>query len=152
MMKNYLPISVKIFLIALIFSACNSVNNNDKIAQSKKEILKSEKEFEACAMKEGMTAAFTKYAADDAVINRNKKIIAGKKAIKEFYENEKSNKDKLTWTADFVDVSSSCDLGYTYGKYIYTAIDSTGQSQEYKGIFHTVWKKQTDGSWKFVWD
>ena len=23
---------------------------------------------------------------------------------------------------------------------------------EYKGIFHTVWKRQSDNSWKYVWD
>ncbi len=152
MKKSHLHIAIKICLVAWIFSSCNSVNNGEKIAQSKQEILNSEKAFEACLQKEGITSAFRKFAADDAVINRHNEIIKGKTAIKEFYEKEKTGKDKLIWTTDFVDVSSSCDLGYTYGKYIYTAIDSTGQGKDYKGIFHTVWKKQTDGSWKFVWD
>lgn len=43
------------------------------------------------------------------------------------------------------------DLGYTYGHYTYTTVDSTGKRIIYKGIFHSVWKKR-DGVWKFVWD
>lgn len=58
----------------------------------------------------------------------------------------------LQWDADFVDVSKSGELAYTYGKYTFTAIDSTGKTIDDKGIFHTVWKKQKDGKWKFVWD
>jgi ketosteroid isomerase-like protein len=30
--------------------------------------------------------------------------------------------------------------------------DSVGNKKDFKGIFHTVWKKQKDGSWKYVWD
>jgi len=43
-------------------------------------------------------------------------------------------------------------MAYTYGKYTMTIIDSAGESKVSNGIFHTVWKKQKDGSWKFVWD
>jgi len=30
--------------------------------------------------------------------------------------------------------------------------DEQGKIAEYKGVFHTVWKKQADKSWKYVWD
>ena len=30
--------------------------------------------------------------------------------------------------------------------------DSTGKTNENRGAFHTVWKKQKDGSWRYVWD
>ena len=58
----------------------------------------------------------------------------------------------LVWKPDYVDVSESGDLAYTYGKYTFTSRDSTGRKVVSKGIFHTVWKRQEDGSWKFVWD
>ena len=47
-----------------------------------------------------------------------------------------------------VDAAASGDLGYTYGKYQFSAVDSSGQEIKAEGIFHTVWKKQPDGFWK----
>ncbi|MBL7111012.1 MAG: DUF4440 domain-containing protein [Bacteroidales bacterium] len=58
----------------------------------------------------------------------------------------------LVWEPEFVDVEESGDLGYTYGSFVFTAKDSTGNDIESKGVFHTVWKRQADGEWRFVWD
>jgi ketosteroid isomerase-like protein len=78
--------------------------------------------------------------------------VKSKDGIRNYYELRKVDNNKLEWTADFVDAASSGDLGYTYGHYTYTKTDSTGKPSVYKGIFHSVWKKQKDGKWKFVWD
>jgi len=43
-------------------------------------------------------------------------------------------------------------LAYTYGKYTWQIKDTQGKITKYQGIFHTVWKKQSDGTWKYVWD
>jgi len=58
----------------------------------------------------------------------------------------------LLWKPEFVELSKSGDLGYTYVEYVFLKKDSSGNTIESKGIFHTVWKKQSDGKWKFVWD
>lgn len=101
----------------------------------------------------GMAEAFAFFAADSAVIKRGESIIKGKKAIFESYNKPNSNTNiKLLWAPDFVDVSSSGDLAYTYGKYTYTYTDTTGTEQEFNGIFHTVWKRQANGKWKYVFD
>ena len=57
-----------------------------------------------------------------------------------------------SWKPDFVDVSSSGDLGYTYGQYTFIRLDSIGNETASQGIFHTVWKRQSDGNWRFVYD
>ena len=139
-------------LFVLFLISCNCENKQDKINKSKQEILNTEKEFEACVRNEGLAVGFHNFADDKAVINRNDTLIIGKITIKEVYDKKKNKDVQLSWNADFVDVSESCDLGYTYGNYIYTIKDSTGKIKEYKGIFHTVWKKQSDGTWKYVWD
>ena len=94
------------------------------------------------------------YAAEDVVIKKRKRVQIGKEALRESYKNRKSSSDKvsLIWKPDFVDVSSSGDLGYTYGKYISTRTDSLGMVKRDTGIFHTVWRRQADGKWRFVWD
>lgn len=106
------------------------------------------------AEKEGVPAAFLAYSASDGVMMRDNQIIKGHSAMDEYFEASRSNPNKvlLTWAPDFVDVASSGDLGYTYGKYTLTITDTLGKEQQAEGIFHTVWKRQADGSWKFVWD
>ncbi|MCX6240170.1 MAG: hypothetical protein NTY07_21955, partial [Bacteroidia bacterium] len=75
----------------------------------------------------------------------------GKEAIRKQYASF-PRKAKLDWAPDFADVSASGDLGYTYGKYTLTSTDSIGNITQSGGIFHTVWKRQPDGQWRFVWD
>lgn len=137
--------------LILILSSC-SLEKKD-IEAWKKEIADTEQAFATMAKKDGIPKAFITFAADDAVLLRNNELIKGKEAIKVSYEIRfPSANASLTWAPDFVDVSSSGDLGYTYGKYVYTSTDSLGNSTSSEGIFHTVWKRQSDGAWKFVWD
>jgi len=124
----------------------------DDLTTWKNEIIETEKDFAKTVLKEGVASAFLKYAAEDAVLIRNNNLIIGKASLQDFYKNSNSEQGSLTWKPDFVDVSNSGDLGYTYGKYQYTATDSLGNTNTSEGVFHTVWKKQSNGKWKFVWD
>ena len=98
----------------------------------------------------GLHDAFLAFAAEDATLMRNNELIIGKIAIDSFYLGKTSK--GLIWQPDFIDVSTSGDLGYSYGHYTFSYVDSLGSEQENKGVFHTVWKRQEDGTWKFVWD
>ncbi|MGM5470193.1 YybH family protein [Flavobacteriaceae bacterium LMO-SS05] len=145
-MKNFF------FLIVffLAFWSCEPKNAKDLTDKWKQEILESEENFVAMLNDKGLHEAFVAYAANDAVIMRNNKVYIGKEAIDEHYKAVHTT--TMVWTPDFVDVSKSGDLGYTYGTYHYTYTDSLGNKQVDTGIFHTVWKRQLDGTWKFVWD
>ena len=147
-MKN----KIIILAVILVAMACNSSVNSKSTDSDKQEILNIEKEFADYVKKEGIAAGFNKYAAADAVINRKGSFLKGREKINEFYEQTRSKKDRLEWEAEFADVASSGDLAYTYGNYTYTAYDSSGKQTEYKGVFHTVWKKQKDSTWRFVYD
>lgn len=117
----------------------------------KQELIKTEADFAALAKDKGIAEAFYYFADDSAVINRNSSVIKGKENIKNYYSNNNSI-IALNWKADFADVSVDGTLGYTYGKFSGKVKDSEGKISEISGIFHTVWKKQSDGSWKYVWD
>ena len=150
-MKKFLKL---ILPISLLFYSCNTNRKKDDIEKWKSEIVATEQKFAAMTEKEGIPKAFLTYAAEDAVLMRNNSLIIGIEALKENYENKNldSGTVSLTWKPDFVDVALSGDLGYTYGKYVYTTTDSIGNTNTVEGIFHTVWKRQADGKWKFVWD
>jgi ketosteroid isomerase-like protein len=142
-----------IIAIILLFSSCKTeTTSNDKMEVWKAEVRAAEKAFNDMAQKEGLTKAFEYFAAEDGVIRRSKKIIKGKSAIAEWYKNDVQPGDNLTWTPTFVDVSNSGDMAFTYGDFVFTYLDSLGNKKENKGIFHTVWKRQKDGSWKYAWD
>lgn len=120
----------------------------------KQEVITTEHNFLKMAEEKGISEAFQAYAADDAVLMRNDTIIKGKNNLKAFLSkyNNPNLEQSLKWEPDFVDVSSSGDLAYTYGNFILTYKDSLGKKVENKGIFHTVWKRQPNQEWKFVWD
>jgi ketosteroid isomerase-like protein len=137
----------KILILPIILFSCNAAKDTNE--KSKTEIIQAEKDFAKHAKEKGMADAFYTYADDSAVIRRGPGIIKGKEAIKAFYEKQPSQ-GELQWSPDFADVSG--DLGYTYGKFTFSSKDSTGKVNEVNGYFHTVWKKQKNGTWKFVWD
>ena len=58
----------------------------------------------------------------------------------------------LTWNANFSDVSSSGDLGYSVGTFEMTVDGPDGDPATRTGTYATVWKKQNDGQWKVVSD
>ncbi len=140
--------------VFLILFSCGVNINNDSPEAWKNEILETEQNFAEMAEKDGIQKAFLAYAADSAVLMRNNILVVGKNSIAEYFKNQttENNFESLTWKPEFVDVAASGDLGYTYGYYTYSYIDSTGTRIEHTGVFHTVWKRQPDGNWRFVWD
>ena len=138
----------------LILVSCNYWNDENNMKKWKTEIIETERAFAEMAKTEGIADAFLAYAAEDAVLMRNNILISGKEAIKNSFGNQDpgAGNVELAWKPDFVDVSASGDLGYTYGKYTYSVTDTSGRVKLDSGIFHTVWKRQADGEWKFVWD
>lgn len=136
----------------LLFFSCqtDSPGQRDKASQ---EIAQAEKDFEKMAAEKGIAEAFWYYADSNAVIKRgNDSLIQGKENIKNYYSSDYYKTASVKWSPDFIDVAEKGDMAYTYGKYIWQSRDSSGKTNEFKGVFHTVWKRQKDGTWKYVWD
>lgn len=138
--------------MSLLLTACSIGTDKSRIENAKEELIQTEKAFEAMAKERGLSEAFSYYADTAAALNRGSYVIHGKDSIRLFYLAPRYNGVQLLWKPDFVEVSATADLGYTYGRFTFTTHDSTGQAIVSKGIFHTVWKKQADGQWRFVWD
>lgn len=112
-----------------------------------------ERNFRDDLKSHGVQSAFYKYAAENAVIKRqNDTLIIGNQAIKNYYSNPIYKTATADWSPDFIDVSDDGSMAYTYGRYKWNFIDRTGKASIHEGVFHTVWKKMADGSWKYVWD
>jgi len=146
----------KVFLVIIpacyLFYSCKS-GSVDLHEKAKQEIAAAEKDFKKMAAEKGIAEAFEFFADSNAVIRRSgDSVIHGKENIRKFYSADYFKTASVTWSPDFVDASENGDLGYTFGKYYWQSKDSSGKANESHGIFHTVWKKQKDGTWKYVWD
>ncbi len=139
-------------LLVFLNSSCHhdTIKSKDK---AKKEIAQAERDFEKMAAEKGIAEAFGYFADTNAVIKTaNDSLIRGKEGIRNFFTTDNFKNAAVKWSPDFIDAALSGDMGYTYGKYTWQSKDSTGKITESSGLFHTVWKKQKDGGWKFVWD
>lgn len=141
-----------ILLICLLLILGCSTKEEERIERWKEEVATTEKAFNDMAQEKGLIEAFVHFAADDGVIRRSKKIIQGKEEIRKWYVNDVRPNETLTWKPTFIDVSKSGDLAYTYGNFTFTSYDSLGNQKINEGIFHTVWKRQSDNTWRYVWD
>lgn len=146
-MKNVL-----IIIALLNFLRCTEGPALPDTQSLKQEVLAAENAFASMAATDGVQAAFAHFAADDAVLLRGKRLVKGKTALREYFSKQPFTEVKLNWKPDFVDVAASGEMAYTYGPYTFSAKDSSGQMISDTGYFHTVWKKQAGGQWRFVWD
>ena len=136
--------------VILLFIDCGSGKSKE---ENKNEIRQAERAFEQMTSEKGIAEAFYHFADENAVIRREKDtLITGKENIMLYYAKKNLTHSSVTWTPDFIEVSDDGTLGYTYGKYVWKTRKSDGSIVENNGIFHTVWKKQKDKSWKYVWD
>lgn len=134
----------------VLISSCSQPINKSTV---KDEIFRHEKAFEKMAFEAGIAQAFYFFADTNAVILReNDSLIKGNENIRNYYESKNLSNATVNWSPDFFEVFDCGTLAYTYGKYIWKTRNESGEAIEIKGVFHTVWKKQKDGSWKYVWD
>jgi ketosteroid isomerase-like protein len=146
------------FILAgiLLLSACNNTGKTDTtgiMEKARTEIAKAEKDFETMAAEKGIAEAFWFYADSNAVIKRqHDTLVHGRDNIRNYYSAETFRNASVKWSPDFIDVSGDGNMAYTYGRYLWQSKDSLGNTSELSGVFHTVWKKQQDGTWKYVWD
>jgi len=145
-MKSFFILLLGILLV----TSCKNKVDKEEI---KKEIFATEKAFELMTAEKGVAQAFYYFADENAVIKReNDTLITGNEGIRTYYAARENKNTTVNWTPNFIDVSDCGTLGYTYGNYIWKIKNTEGEITEYKGVFHTVWKKQKDNTWKYVWD
>ncbi len=106
----------------------------------------------AKATADGGGVGFASWFADSAVSLANgKPPVQGHDAIAA--QATWSPKDyQLTWTPDGGQMGPSGDMGYTWGHYSGHARDAAGAPIVTTGRYMTIWKRQTDGTWKVILD
>lgn len=141
-MKQFIPFLFLTFFVSIFFAKSNNATEVENLRQT-------ELAFSKMCTEKGMSASFIFYADKDVVkLNEGKFPIIGKDSLIASFAKKPAQTFKLEWYPVKVEVSKSADLGYTFGNWIFT--NSKGETGY--GNYMTVWKKQKDGTWKYVID
>lgn len=120
--------------------------------QMKKELAAMEDQFCAMAKEKGILAAFTHFAAPDvSFLDTDPRKWRGYEAVKQRMGPDQPGVS-VTWSAYFTDVSDDGSLGYNYGRYDWRSPGADGKETVHTGWFLTIWKRQPDGTWRYVMD
>jgi ketosteroid isomerase-like protein len=137
-----------VLLLASVAGAADQ-SNKEKL---KAEIAATETAFSAMAQDKGILAAFEHFAAPNvAFVDTDPRKWRGLDAVRQRLGGTPPDL-KLTWSPLFVDVSDDGTLGYDYGRFETRRRGADGKETVGGGFFLTIWKRQPDGSWRYVMD
>lgn len=141
-----------ILFVAVLLSSAAALAAPASKEEMKKELAAMEDKFCAMVQEKGVMAAFEHFAAPDvAFIDTDPRKFRGVEAVRQRMGGFPPAV-KLTWSALFTDLSDDGTLGYNYGRYETRGPGPDGQERVGGGFFLSIWKKQPDGSWKYVMD
>jgi ketosteroid isomerase-like protein len=131
---------MRAFVLVLALSACASA----PIAElpSAAPVIAAERAFAADAAQRGWAAAFRSYAAADAVTLSPDPVNAQENLAQFQGDGETS----LDWRPAYAGIARSGDFGFTTGPFQIRGRDGI------VGHYFTVWLKQANGEWKWIFD
>jgi ketosteroid isomerase-like protein len=156
--KGQLLVILVVIVIAIIFVSrkageSKTTVHSGLLKQLNKSLINTDKNFYKVSTQKGLGNAFIDFADDSVIIIRNKEFpIIGKAELVKYYLNHESDIKSLYWEPVRAEVSPDGQLGYTFGKWEYRDVDKNGKKDTEYGNYLTVWKKQKDNSWKYVYD
>jgi ketosteroid isomerase-like protein len=136
-------------LLVLIFATPGSFATKQKSLKGEDLLRQLEADFAADVAKHGHDA-FVTYFADDGVEVVDGGGFRSKDDMKK--QEPWAQGTRLTWTPIHAEMSASNDLGFTYGNYVFVALDKEGKPATNYGKYTSIWRKQKDGAWKVVVD
>jgi uncharacterized protein (TIGR02246 family) len=160
MTQKILLVPALVFVLAA--SACNRAqapsndngSGNSVESAAAADAVKSAEADMLDAFRAKDAAKLTSYYASDALLAVPGRTVKGSDAIgKANAQDFKDPAFKLDFANERTDVAASGDLAYTSGSFQVTYTDEqTKKVKNESGTYVTVFRKQTDGSWKAVAD
>ena len=109
------------------------------------ELLRADSAFAALSASQGAKAAFLAFATEDAVaLGGGAQMSEGREAIAAGFDGFPASA-VLEWWPVAAEIARSGDLGCTVGEARITSL-------KHYSKYLTIWKRQPDGTWKFVAD
>ncbi|HYF31252.1 MAG TPA: hypothetical protein VD993_09045 [Chitinophagaceae bacterium] len=136
----------KLLIIFLIASSCN-ISEEGLKAKAEIEIKNADLAMSDLAGEKGFFQALLQYAEDSVIIPREGKHPLFTKLAADQDWKDKGIIKTISWKPVKVVASQSGDMGYWFGFATFKGSDTATYTN-----YCTIWRKQQDGNWKFVFD
>jgi ketosteroid isomerase-like protein len=137
----------KLLLILFLGFSLTTFSQSLKQEDALKKMIESEKAFAQTSIDKGTKNAFLTFLGLDAVVFENGMPINGL----EKWHKTNDLKEVFTWQPSLAEIATDSDLGYTTGSWQIHPKNAKEKAIAF-GSFITIWKKQTDSTWKVVAD
>jgi len=118
------------------------------VATLRESLLKQDRDFAVSSQVVGVSRSLTTFVGTNVRVLRNgQPPLSGVEAMRDLYSESPGI---LTWEPLGGGVSSSGDLGYSFGEYSVAA--PTSLVPDDKGNYLRAWRRQPDGNWMVVVD
>jgi uncharacterized protein (TIGR02246 family) len=132
---------------------CHIVIEMDNQERDVKSIRELEDKAREAAKAKDLDRYVSFYADDAVLLWPGVPMVTGRLAIREFMRVFLSMPDfSLSFETAQVEVSRAGDFAYTCGTNKVTLMDPNGKKMKDSGKYLTVYRKQSDGTWKVVAD
>ena len=133
-----------LLLVSLLASACATgpVAPSSPTVSQADPVIAAERAFAADAARRGWAAAFRSYAAADAITLSPDPVNAHVQLAQIPGDGETT----LDWRPAYAGVSRGGDFGFTTGPFLLRGREGI------VGHYFTVWRREQDGSWKWIFD
>jgi ketosteroid isomerase-like protein len=121
-----------------LLGACANAPTEQTITPA--PVIAVERAFAARGAEIGWVAAFREYTAPDGMVGNFEN------APQSLAQTPDEGARNLFWWPAYAGIARSGDLGFTTGPF------SIDEARTPRGQYFTVWRRQPDGSWKWIWD
>ena len=145
-MKNQIML---LLLILIVIQVAKGQTINTKIEQE--NLIKADKAWSLAAKTNDMENLWSFWEDEATILISADLSIKGIDQIKGFTTQARKDPNfEISWEVQGAEVSEKADMGYTYGIGRVQRTNSAGELITMTKPYLTIWKKQSDGSWKCI--
>ncbi len=134
-------------LVLRLSELAGSRTEEELAAAAMAEVMDADSAFAALAAREGVSAAFQRYAAHDALLLTSTAQFVGQEGAAEAFAQWPQGA-RLEWTPQAARVSARGDMAWTWGNSVRIAADGARTP----GRYISVWTRDYEGNWRYAFD
>lgn len=143
--------SIALYAVLLVSCQSGTIREEDKAEEmniaSKVDMMNADREFSLLSEEKGLRTAYSEFIDSNGVLLRPGYTPMANADAMDYIIQSNDSSFVMTWEPKHATLSSSGDLGYTYG--VYSLKPKDADTVIY-GSYVTIWRRQPDGKWKFV--
>ena len=143
----------KIIAVGFAFTMIGCNPQKPDLKAEGEKIMELSREWSRAASSGNVEKTVSYWAEDAMLMSAGQPQLKGKKAIRQMVEESyKIPGFRISWQPQSVEVSENGDMAYLIEDAQISFTNSTGKTITQNNKAVSIWRKQTDGSWKNVVD